>query len=228
MRAPARRADPADMLSPLACDTCTHAILGAALDTRPIFTIDAGDRIASVNEAWLEFAQPWGDSAATADDVIGRPIWELTPGADVRQLWELLYGRVRSIGGQVFVPMRSDTPQERRLIDIELRPLAGRAILHICERIWTQARAPLALLEPARSRDERVLRCCAWCSRIEVRRGCWEEAEDAQSLLSLQHDRTLPTLQAVACVTCKQALLQTFPMAVGRPTAKPAKSGRKI
>lgn len=214
------------MLPPSPWDTCTNAIIEASVDVRPIYTIDAMDRIASVNDAWLQFAQPWCDTGATADEVIGRSIWELTPRGEVRQLWELLYARVRAISGQVFVPMRADTLRQRRLIDIELRPLAGHAIQHICERIWTEARAPVALLDTGRARDERSLRCCAWCSRIEVKRGSWEEAEDAQSLLALQSQRTLPRLQSAACVTCKQAVLQTFPMAVGRPAAKPAKSSQ--
>jgi hypothetical protein len=211
-------ADPVTMLQLSLSDTWTRAMLGAALDSRPIYTIDADDRIASVNEAWLQFTQSGAEPIASADNVVGRSIWEMIAGGEVRQLWELLYARVRGVRGQVFVPVRADTPQQRRLIDIELRPLADRAIQHICEPVWSEARAPVRLLDPASVRDQRSLRCCVWCSRIEVKRGFWEEAEDAQSLLGSEQERTLPTLQSAACVTCKQSILQTFPMAVGRPS----------
>ena len=84
-------------------------------------------------------------------EVIGRPIWERIPAGVVRQLWELLYSRVRAVGGSVFVPMRVDRVDERRLIDIELRPLADGSIRHVCEPVWQEARPAVALLDPVLS-----------------------------------------------------------------------------
>jgi len=112
------------------------------------------------------------------------------------------------------VPMRIDRADERRLIDIELRPLGDGSIHHICEPVWREARAAVALLDPAYPRDERVLRKCEWCQRIQVRLGAWEEIEDAQQTLAILADATLPQLHPAACSTCKQSLLKTFPARV--------------
>ena len=71
-----------------------------------------------------------------------------------------------------------------------------------------------ALLDPAWPRDERTLRCCAWCRCIQVRVGVWEEIEDAHFTLAIEAAETLPSLHAGVCVTCKQALLKTFPARV--------------
>jgi hypothetical protein len=181
------------------------------LDARPIYTIDASNRLLFVNPAWCEFVAP---VVADPAQVLWRPIWERIPAGVVRQLWELLYNRVRSVGGGVFVPMRVDRADERRLIDIELRPLADGSIRHVCELVWSERRAAMALLDPAYPRDERELRVCAWCRRIQVQLGVWEEIEQAQQTLAILAEATLPRLEPVACTSCKQSLLKTFPARV--------------
>jgi hypothetical protein len=183
-------------------------------DLRPVYTIDALDRIVFVNAAWSAFVAPQRAAGPQLADVLGRPIWERIPPGVARQLWELLYGRVRAVGGPIFVAMRADRADERRLIDIELRPLGDGSIRHICEPVWREARPAVALLDPAYPRDERILRSCAWCLRIQVRLGAWEEIEQAQQSLAIMAEQTLPQLEPAVCSTCKQSLLKTFPARV--------------
>ena len=184
-------------------------------DVRPVYTIDASDRIVFVNAAWSAFVAPLRSApGSVANEVLGQSIWERVPAGVPKRLWELLYSRVRAIGGAVFVPMRVDRPDERRLIDIEVRPLGDGSIQHICEPVWREARPALALLDPAYPRDERVLRSCSWCQRIQVRLGVWEEIEVAQRALGVVADLTLPQLEPAVCSTCKQSLLKTFPARV--------------
>lgn len=183
-------------------------------DARPVYIIDAQDRIVFVNPAWSQFVAPVRGDGPGLPDVFGQSIWNRTPEGVVRQLWELLYSRVRAIGGSVFVPMRVDRADERRLIDIELQPLGDGSIRHICEPVWRESRAAVALLDPSYPRDERSLLSCTWCRRIQVRLGAWEEIEDAQRTLAIPADSTLPRLAPSACITCKQSLLKTFPARV--------------
>jgi hypothetical protein len=183
----------------------------AAQDARPVFTIDADDRIVHVNAAWLLFNA--GPEDVTRD-YVGQPVWDLLGGGRVRLVWEVLYRRVRAIGASIFVPMRVDTADERRLLDIELRPLADRSIQHVCECAWAEARAPVALLDPARMRDARQVLCCAWCSRVQVRVGVWVEIEEAERVLGVAGAAAAPRLRQGVCAACQQALLQTFPARV--------------
>ncbi|MGH8175147.1 MAG: hypothetical protein ACREV5_02655 [Steroidobacter sp.] len=192
----------------------SSVMVNPSLDVRPIYTIDALDRIVFVNPAWLAFTRPEGGKPLTLQHYMGHSVWDVLEGGQIRRLWEVLYGRVRAMGARVFVPMRADKPSERRLIDIELRPLADGSIQHICERVWSEARPAVALLDPSWPRDERTLRCCAWCKRIQVRIGAWEEIEQAQLTLAIEATETLPTLTHGVCVTCKQSLLKTFPARV--------------
>lgn len=182
---------------------------------RPTCTIDALDRIVFVNEAWVRFQRSLCDAAVTVDTAVGRPLWDFIEGVQVRQLWKVLYERVRAVGAPAFVPMRADTPQLRRVIDVELHPLPERAIQHIYECAWTEARLAVALLDPAWPRDDdKALLRCAWCSRIQVRLGAWEEVEDAQLTLHLEGAGPLPALKTGVCAGCKQSLLKTFPARV--------------
>jgi hypothetical protein len=183
-------------------------------DTRPVYIIDALDRIVFVNPAWSRLVAPVRGAAPGMLETFGTSIWDRIPDGVVRQLWELLYTRARIGGGSVFVPMRVDRPDERRLIDIELQPLGDGAIRHVCEPVWSQPRPAVALLDPAYPRDERSLLSCSWCQRIQVGLGVWEEIEDAQQALSITADSALPRLQPSACNSCKQSLLKTFPARV--------------
>jgi hypothetical protein len=183
----------------------------AAQDARPVFTIDADDRIVHVNAAWLLFNTGGGD---VVRDYVGQPVWGLLGGGRVRLVWQVLYGRVRAIGAPIFVPMRVDTAEERRLLDIELRPLADRSIQHVCECAWTEARTPVALLDPARMRDARQVLCCAWCSRVQVGVGRWVEIEEAERALNVEAALAAPRLRQGVCAACQQALLQTYPARV--------------
>lgn len=182
-------------------------------DSRPVFVIDACDRVLFANDAWLQMTCR-SDGAPTAlTDVLGRSVWEFRPGGLVRQLWQVLYRRVRGIGGQSFLPMRADTPRERRLFEIELSALPEHAVRHVYECVWSEPRPEVALLDLSRSRDARVLTRCDWCARVQVRPGLWAEVEEAQALLGIGREAPFPALSNVACATCEQAVLQTFPLA---------------
>jgi hypothetical protein len=187
-------------------------MLNSPQDARPVYTVDADDRLALVNAAALSL---FGEVASGGSQpLLGRSVWDFIPAAPIRQLWQVLYSRVRAVGAPVFVPMRADTPSLRRLVDLELHPLADRSIQHIYECVWTEARPAIALLDPAYPRDQRSLPSCAWCRRIQVGFGVWQEIEQAQQTLRIEAVESLPTLKPVVCASCKQSLLRTFPARV--------------
>ena len=97
-------------------------------DARPVYTIDVDDRLVLLNPAALDLFG--GSAGAWSPSLLGRSIWDFIPGVPIRQLWQVLYSRVRAVGAPVFVPMRTDTPSMRRLVDLELHPMADRSIQH--------------------------------------------------------------------------------------------------
>jgi hypothetical protein len=182
-------------------------------DLRPIYTIDAFDRLVEVNRAFV--ASLAHDAGITdARQLIGRLIWDFVAGRVPRQLWDVLYDRVRAVSAPLFVPLRADTADERRLIDLELHPAGDRSIRHVRECVSREPRPAVALLDPNYPRDDRALVRCSWCARIQVRLGAWQEIEEAQATLRLEATATLPALRDSACAPCTQSVLKTFPARV--------------
>ena len=182
-------------------------------ELRPIYTIDASDRFVEVNRAFID-SLPNTAEELRDFTLIGRSIWDFVPGLVPRRLWQVLYRRVRAIGAPVFVPLRADGPSHRSLIDLELHPIADRSIRHVQERVSFEPRAAVSLLDPNYPRDDREIMRCAWCARIQISLGVWEEVERAHAMLKLGAAMTLPQLHDSACVDCKQSVLKTFPARV--------------
>jgi hypothetical protein len=178
--------------------------------SRPIYTIDAYDRLVAVNREFVASFAPGGEAQA----LIGRPVWDFVSGAVPRQLWAVLYARVRAANAPVFVPLRADCATKRCVIDVELHPVGERSIRHVRERVWVEPRPAIALLDPNYPRDERSLLRCAWCARVRVRLGVWQEIEAAQSALRIEATETLPAIRDGVCAVCTQTVLNTFPVRV--------------
>ena len=177
---------------------------------RPVYTIDSCDRLIDVNAAFVASVPYVGGT----DALLGRSIWSFIPGDLPRRLWEVMYERVRLARAPLFVPLRADTATERRVIDLELHPGPDRSIRHVRECLWVEARPAIALLDSNYPRDERTLMRCAWCARVQVCMGVWEEIEDAQMTLGIETCATLPAVHESACSSCQQTVLKTFPARV--------------
>ncbi len=188
--------------------------MNLSADIRPELMLDARNRIASVNGAWVDATGCDGLRDRCLDAAIDRPLWDFIEGVQVRQLWEILFERVRAVGAPMFIPLRADTPDLRRVWDIELHPLPERGLQLVAHCVWTESRPALALLDPDFPRTGDSLAHCAWCNRIQIRIGVWEEVEDAQLTLRLDPAESLPSLRRTACNACKQSLLKTFPARV--------------
>lgn len=183
-------------------------------ESRPELVLDSRNRIASVNGAWAEAMPHGGFHQDCLDACISRPFWDFVQGVPVRQLWEILFDRVRASGAPIFVPMRADTPALRRVWDIELHPMPERGLLLVAHFVWTERRPVVKLLHPETPRNGATLPYCAWCNRVQIRIGAWEEVEDAHTTLRLDAQERLPEIRRAACDGCKQALLKTFPARV--------------
>ena len=152
-------------------------------DIRPIYTIDAQDRIV-LRESGMDCLHQRRVAAVVGAPIaqLGQSVWDSRRRAKCDGCGRCCFNAFGRVGAPVFVPMRADTPDERRLLDIEVRPLVDRSIQHVYECVWTEARLASRIARSGLARDAREhADCCAWCRRIQVGIGTWEEIEDAQS-----------------------------------------------
>lgn len=177
---------------------------------RPVYTIDSGDRLIEVNAAFVASVPYVGGAEA----LLGQSIWNFIAGDLPRRLWEVIYARVRGAREPVFVPVRADTATERRVIDLELHPGSDQSVRHVRECLWVEPRCAVALLDPSYPRDSRVIMRCAWCARVQVSPGMWQEIEDAQLSLGIESCATLPRVHETACSSCQHTVLKAFPSRV--------------
>lgn len=175
-----------------------------------VYTVDALDRLIDVNRAFVR-ALPRELGIKKPVELIGRSLWDFVPGPAAVQLWKVLQRRVRGIRAPLFVPMWIDSFAERRLIDLELHALGNDDIRYVQQIILRETRTAIALLDPQYPRDERRLPHCGWCARVQVQLGLWMEIEAAFVALKLAGCQTLPRLEAAACTSCMQSVLQLFP-----------------
>lgn len=173
-----------------------------------IYTVDAHDRIVSVNEAWDRFATQNEGTAYLAEHIVGRNLFEFIGDDSTRQIYRQMLVRIRG-GTDLEYRYRCDSLDCRRLMEMRVRATNSeggvefRSItLDATQR--TPMRTPMRLpqadgaevTEPAEFQ-----RACGWCNRLDVN-GVWLEMEEALPLLLLHETPTAPTLTHGMCEAC--------------------------
>jgi len=170
------------------------------------YELDREDRISWVNEAWSEFARD-NEAQHLVDSVIGTPIWRWVAGEEVRQLYQLLFSRVRNAGGTTRLPFRCDSPDLRRFMELDISSLPGDGLRCSAQLERVEPRRPLWFLDPGAPRSEElqwseeVLGICSCCKRVRVDEELWLEPEEAASALRLLEDPPVAISHTI-CVDC--------------------------
>lgn len=142
------------------------------------------------------------------ESAVGESIWQFVRGATARRMLSTLYRRVREQNATLFVPLRGDLPDRRRLLDLRLQPVGEGAIAHTCDCVWSESRAIPVLFDASRV-GQRTLDQCPFCHRVKVARDDWREVEDACLILRLERAQTLPSLEQTVCFGCQRSLLKS-------------------
>ena len=111
----------------------------------------------------------------------GRPFSDFSPDPDMTPVYQLVFKRVRATGQPMRIPYRTDSPTERRYMEMEVAPLADGFVE--C-RIRTVLVHELPAEAPPDSRDP-LLPVCAWCRRVRLADGSWANVEEAAERLAL-------------------------------------------
>lgn len=169
-----------------------------------IYTVDADDRIVSVNEAWDRFATQNEGTAFLAKHIVGRNLFEFIGDDSTRQIYRQMLARIRS-GTDLEYRYRCDSPDCRRLMEMRVRAANSEGGVEFrSTTLEATQRAPVRLPQ-ADGADvaapAELQRACGWCNRLDVN-GVWLEMEEALPLLLLHETPTAPTLTHGMCEAC--------------------------
>jgi len=173
------------------------------------YSIHPDDTIASVSDAWLEFADENRAPELTRDHVVGRSLWSFVAGSETRTLYEALFHRVRTRAESFDLPFRCDSPDRYRFMRLVLKPGPGGSV--DCEGILVrdQARPFYSILDRAFPRSTARLPMCSLCKRLYALESQWLELEVAIERMDLFDTASLPELEYTVCDDCRSSVRRT-------------------
>jgi len=171
-----------------------------------VYRLGADDRIIGVGAQWLAFARANGAPSLTPDAVCGRPVFDFVEGMEVRSIYRALFETVRARRRPVSIPLRCDSPDRRRLLRLDVRPVRDRELEIEGTLLRDEPRARAGGQGAALPAPRLLLELCSFCKRVAVPGRGWVELEDlGPAALALAAGRT-PELRQSICEPCASEL----------------------
>ena len=172
-----------------------------------LYRIDTDDRLAEFNDAWLAFAEANEGQALHPSSALGRSLWEFLADDTTIHLYQVMVQRLRDGGPPIRFRFRCDAPRTRRLLAMEITAEDRGSVRFSVTSSFEESRPPVALLEPAHSREKRLLTMCGWCKRVRLPADRWVEIEKAVEELRLFEGVPMPTVTHGMCPPCYEAII---------------------
>jgi len=181
-----------------------------AVGRSSVWTIDRKDVITSVGADWDAFADENDASSLCGASVVGRSLFDFIAGEQTQRIYQWLLTRVRALDAPILVPFRCDSPDMRRRMRLEIRPLRNRGIEFRGVFLAADFRPYLQLLARNAPHSEPLLFSCSFCLRLRVSDREWIEAEDAVVRMGLLTREETPRLAYGVCPACNTSLRDRF------------------
>ena len=168
-----------------------------------VYTIDSEDKIVSVCDNWLSFAEENQAADTLHPQMIeNKPIWEFIEGSEATQLYSSILNRVRGQNTPVTLPFRCDSPDKRRYLKLIISPALNGNIEFVSRLIREEARNSVEILKPDIPRSNAIITMCCMCNKIRIIDDHWEEIETALATLKLFELVELPKISHGLCMEC--------------------------
>ncbi|MGB5832096.1 MAG: hypothetical protein WBG92_08910 [Thiohalocapsa sp.] len=171
-----------------------------------IHRTDADGKICYVNAAWLAFAAENGWGAGTSQ-ALGSELMASITDLQTRHIYGLLMNRVRESGRPVRFSFRCDSPDCRRLMEMQMRYDRVLQEFEFCSRaLHIERRETMPLLDASRATPSiETLSVCSWCKAV-LAEHAWIEVEQALIRLRLFAADALPQISHGICPACSVRL----------------------
>ena len=170
------------------------------------YSVNAEDRISSVNEEWHSFAEANEGRTLLSPRILGRALWDFMGDMETQHIYGVLHTRVRTSRMPVRLSFRCDGPERRRLLQLDILPHRDQELLYRVRMLKQQRRALVPLLDPRQPRAESFVTMCGWCKRVAVAPRRWLEVEEAVAVLALFDRPRPPQLTHGVCEECSEGL----------------------
>lgn len=176
-----------------------------------VYRIDGNDNIIYVSDNWNKFAKDNGASkSCLLSFVLNKPLWDFIADIETIHLYKLLVEMARTKKKSITVPIRCDSPNLRRFIEIIIKPLPGNSVEFSSQIIRVEQRDFLEILDTTVDRSEDLVCICSYCKKIEVSENEWLDTEKAVEFLDLFKSAELPQLTHSVCPVCYKSALADF------------------
>ncbi|MDX2381868.1 MAG: hypothetical protein QNM02_19180, partial [Acidimicrobiia bacterium] len=142
--------------------------------------------------------------AVTAHD---RTLWSYIDREEIRELWQLLVERVRTLQVRARVPFRCDAAHARRWFEMTITPEPGGRVHFRSVLAFEETRSPMALLDAhsERDRDAEPVPLCSWCGRGQ-RGSDWLDIEELVQSARLLERVSMPPISYGICGSCREEM----------------------
>jgi len=173
------------------------------------YEIDHDDCLSDFSEQWSEFAEANGAGALEPQQLLRRPLKQFITGKEVRELYSVVFARVRQKYLSISFPFRCDSPAERRFMRMHLTPGESSRIGIECWLVRSERRQLVPWSWGAKHETAQgTLMICSTCNRARVAPDRWEEIETALADLRLLEFEAAPHLRPLICDSCKVEMFE--------------------
>jgi len=169
------------------------------------YRINSRDEIVFINDEWSQFALTNNAQSISQENVLFRSLWDFISDDKVKYIYKEILRRVNA-GRSFKFNLRCDSPEIRRLLEMNITPQKNGEAQFDTRTIWTQLRMPPILFKNDAPPTDNLLIICSWCNKIETGNGIWEEIEEAVRSLRLFELETLPKVSHGMCESCYQTV----------------------
>jgi len=169
------------------------------------YRINSQDEIVLINDEWSQFASANDGSSLSPENVLFRSLWDFISDDKVKYLYKEILQRVNA-GHSFKFNLRCDSPEMRRLLEMNITPQKDGEAQFDSRIIRTQLRMPPILFKNDAPLTDNLLIICSWCNKIKTGNGKWEEIEEAVKSLRLLELETLPKISHGMCDSCYQTV----------------------
>jgi hypothetical protein len=174
-----------------------------------VYRIDPENVIVSVNDAFRDFAAR--NDAAPLANCVGQSLWTHIRDWDTKQIYGILFARVRSTGRSARIPFRCDSPDCRRFMEMEIGNVAGGLLELRCHLDREETRPSVQVHRFQPNDPYTLITMCSWCLRIRNSSLAWLEVEDAIAEMRVfASDRPTAITHGI-CKSCFTKMILSWP-----------------